>query len=276
MTLIGRTILAWTLVLSTFATSIQAQLSAPLRPKKEFEAAAVKRNYIPTLFQWPRTRVEAHRFTATNATLKMLVQTAYEPSVDAQIAGGPDWFDTAEFDIIATAPGSSKADVRLMLRQLLADRFSMAATIETRTLPVLRMLRVDPKRAVPLGLTSSGCGPARSDDDETTLCSTVGMGNGYVVTRGITMARLAALLPRLPGTGIDRVVVDETGLSDVYAFTLKFAPTHQLLGLRFEQPNSDLPSFPTAIREQLGLKLEPGRAPVEVVVIDRATLPTPD
>lgn len=272
---------AGSLAAGTFASivyviGVYAQTVAPPQNAgRTFEAASVKRNYLPKLIQRPRVRMEAHRFTAVNATLRQLIRAAYDTSVDAQIIGGPEWMDSIEFDVTATAPGAARQDVRLMLRRLLVDRFSMTARQEIRTLPVLRLLRTDPTRRLAPGLTPSACDPAQPGD-EGSGCNTVGYGSGSLVTSGVTMPRLAALLPRLPVTDIDRFVVDQTGLMDAYAFHLRFSPSGQLPGLRLFEPDADLPSFPTALREQLGLKLEPGQAPVSVLVIDRADLPTAD
>ena len=87
------------------------------------------------------------------------------------------------------------------------------------------------------------------------------------------MARFAELVT-IPYTGLDRIVIDRTSLSGLFAFDVKFLQP-KLPGLR-QSDSPDLAAFPTALQEQLGLKLEPTRAPVEVLVIDSVERPTPN
>src|SRR5688572_2911892 len=94
-----------------------------------------------------------------------------------------------------------------------------------------------------------------------------------IAARGVAMSQFARNVRELGGmTGVDRIVVDRTGLEGYYSFELNYRPTEtaQLAG------GDDNPGLFDAVREQLGLKLTPARATVDVLVIDSATLPTPD
>jgi uncharacterized protein (TIGR03435 family) len=139
-----------------------------------------------------------------------------------------------------------------MLQDFLADRFKLKAHFETRTRPMyeLRVVRTDGGLGPDMRLSKFNC--------DVDTCTTRG-GTGLMESDGIPFAAFITWLPGMSG----RPVIDKTGLSGTYEVRLRYAPD-----------NADGPSVFTALREQLGLKLEPVQAPTPVLVIDRIERPT--
>ena len=221
--------------------------------EKEFEVASVK----PTATKDNSLSADfppGGGFTCRNLTLENLLRSAYQ--VEAyQIVGGTKWLTSDGFDIQAkAAPGAvdpGRDEVRKMLQALLADRFHMTLHRETRDLPIY---------ALTVGKGGSKLQPADSSASQN---GTLKM--GHMVTRKMTMASLASILT----FDLKRPVRDETGLKGEFAFTLDWSP-----GLGEADANqSSLPSIFTALQEQLGLKLQSTKGPVEVLVIDHVELP---
>jgi uncharacterized protein (TIGR03435 family) len=164
---------------------------------------------------------------------------------------------------------------------MLAERFQMKAHWEKRELPVYMMTMARQGRPGP-GLTlksDADCARGRGEGRRPMSalgvpapppnCGAVQFGPGQLITGGIPMEWLVSTLTNVPVvTGIDRPVLDRTGLKGNYAFTLKFA------GPQNPNPDPDRPQFMTALQEQLGLKLESIRAPVDVLVIDSVQRPS--
>jgi uncharacterized protein (TIGR03435 family) len=269
---------------------LQARAQPPTEPLR-FEVASIKRNplndrIVVSQFQNGRLSLRGH-------TLGMLITSAYRVQ-EFQIADGPDWIDTEGFDILATtpsdapgtaepagpeAPGPGEPTRRdRMLRTLLEDRFSLSVHKETRERPVFALVpaRSDGRLGPALTPTSVDCATAKGLDS----CGT-SVGPGYIRVRGVTMAQLATALSRLTVTGssLNRLVVDRSGLEGRYDAELKFTPEFippipqgGLTGLPPVDPNG--PSIFTAVQEQLGLKLDPQRGPVEMLVVDRVERPS--
>ena len=246
------------------------------------------------------------RFTAPSATVRELVSAAYGLE-HYQIAGGPDWIgdDRIRFEVTATTrPDVSPADARAMLQTLLATRFGFAAHQETRELPTyaLTVAREDrnlgpalrpsgpecapmkgPMRGVaapafvaapppPPPPPPPGARPAISLGLGTPYGRCVSMaarmnGGGHWSLREITMARLAEQIKDELG----RPVHDRTGLEGTYDVDLTFASDPAVLAVAGP---TDAPPLMTALRDQLGLRLDPSRAPVPVLVVDRVEQPT--
>ena len=166
-----------------------------------------------------------------------------------------------------------------MLQALLSDRFKVAVHHEARVVPVYALLlaRSDGRRGPRLRPSEVKCGAAASnyfpvvpDPSAPPPCGDFRKSPRSLVARGMTMARLASLLT--PDVG--RIVVDVTALTESFDIELEWAPD-QLQDLNNQQ-SSDAPSLFTALQEQLGLKLESTRGPVDVLVVDRAERPTED
>ncbi len=190
-------------------------------------------------------------YTATNENLKSLIQMAYRVR-DYQIAG-PDWLRTERFDIAAKPPAGSKdADLPLMVQSLLLERFNLALHRETKESPVY-------------GLLVAKNGPKFKEVEDVGGNNT-NSNRGRFIAERCSMANLAAYLARQ----MDRPVVDMTGLAGVFDLKLNFTPENALASR--EENKVDAEAYPpllTALQEQLGLKLEPKKAPIEILVIDR-------
>ena len=231
------------------------------------------------------------RTVVSDFTLKNLVMVAWHVQ-DFQLSGRPPWFDSdsARYDIEAKAEGNpSEAESRRMLESLLADRFHLALHHETRELPIYVL--VSAKSGVHgAGLVPSKegeCTPRPQDFPpplEPGLPPYCGFAQrlrrqdtGPPLMQfhgaGITLGILARTL----GTVLDRHVEDDTGIGGSYDMTFEYAPDDDLQKrVMPDTPTSDgsLPSLFTALQEQLGLRLEPRKGPIEVLVIDRAERPS--
>jgi uncharacterized protein (TIGR03435 family) len=191
------------------------------------------------------------RVLATNVTLLILLRWAYNVA-QFQIVGEPGWASTDSYDISAAPESAATHDEALeMIRTLLADRFYLALHRETKEVPILA-----------LTIAKGGARLAKSIDADEMHTSMHGAPHG--VTAHATMAHLARYLTNQLG----RQVIDRTSLPGLFDFTLEFAP---------EGNGADAipgPSIFTALQEQLGLKLEPAKGPVEILVIDHVEKPS--
>jgi uncharacterized protein (TIGR03435 family) len=200
------------------------------------------------------------RFSATNITLLALMQWSYGVP-ERQILEGPSWLSLTRFDIQAKADigdqiKSLTSDEgnelkRRMVQALLADRFQLKLHEETRTLPAydLVVARGGPKVQ-----------PSQSHG------KSIGVGRTHFNGQGLGMTSIAEELSKITG----RVVVDKTGLTGRYDFNLLWTTDDAFA------TDSDPPTLFTAIQEQLGLKLEPAKEPVPVLIVDHVDQPTPN
>jgi uncharacterized protein (TIGR03435 family) len=231
-----------------------AQTSAPT-----FEVATIK----PT---GPSSDGHIHinyppgdRFSASNITVLTLMQWAYDMP-EKQILDGPPWLGSTRFDIQATADtgqikgltGEQDRDLkRHMVQSLFADRFHLKLHQETRPLPAYDLI------VAKGGLKLQ---PSKSNG------KTIGTGRTHFNGEGLTITIIAEELSLITG----RVVVDKTNLSGRYDLKLEWAAD--------DAPAADnsAPSLFTAIQEQVGLKLEPAKEPVPVLVIDHIEAASPN
>jgi uncharacterized protein (TIGR03435 family) len=262
---------------------------------QSFDVASVKPNKAGDNLVFNQAR--GNRLTMTGYTLQMLIQNAYDLQ-DFQIAGGPKWLNSDRFDIVATSssPDLSKVEQpfgptqqQLMLRSLLADRFKLAVHKETRELPVFALVlaRADGRPGPELRKASVDCAavaaartrgestPPQPPSGDRPVCGSR-VTPGAIIAGGITMSDLVRRLSLLSSTGssLGRMVIDRTGLSGAFDINLHFTPDRiPDLGPGGPVIDPNGPSIFTALQEQLGLKLDPQRGPVEVLVIDRAEIP---
>lgn len=275
----------WTIY---FSAAITAFSVAWLHPQAgsglRFEAASVKRNIStgPSFMT-----VSGDRFTATNFPLRLFIRNAFRVQ-PAQLIGGPDWLDDEHYDIVAKSPVRLTSEiVREMQQTLLVERFKLVTHMETRELPIyiLVLARSDGKLGPRMSLTSSDCATGRTvpapSDPQRPRCNwfsnTGSDGVTKFISGGITMATFAEAF----SLRVDRKVVDRTGLAGYYDFDLSFTPDFSppagdLPPGVVAAPNLDLGSVYTVLQEQLGLKLESARGPVDVLVIDKIDRPRPD
>ena len=243
-----------------------------------FEVATVKRNTSGDVNSWLDAK-PGGIVVAFNLTLRSLIRNAYEVQI-SQIEGGPPWLDSDRFDITATAGGPATREQRVsMLKALLEDRFKLVARIEPREMQVLALVlaRSDRQLGPQLRPSAVDCeairakadGPPPPGADGQPVCGGRSRA-GNIVARGVTMTEVARNITSQAGS----FVVDRTGLIGGFDFDLQWTPEPAAGDGR--RDILDGPSFTTALQEQLGIKLERQRAPIDILVIDRAEQPSPD
>jgi uncharacterized protein (TIGR03435 family) len=216
----------------------------------------------------PGARQSQGRFARASATLSQLVQYAYDVQ-PLQVTGGPAWVSTRRFQIDARTEQTTTPDqMRAMVRQMLAERFALKVHTDVRERPIYRLVvaRPDGKLGPSIyRIDDPECGGSNPKPCDLSTWS------GGLMSSGMGLQQLAlALFNRSQTTGIDRPVIDHTGLAGMFGFTLMFSSFDTV-------PHaSNYPSIFTALRDQLGLKLEPARGPVELLVIDSVEKPTPN
>ena len=187
--------------------------------------------------------------TIANAPLRKIVDAAFGigEDRDAYLLAGPGWMVAERYDVAARFPATTSADqVRLMLQALLKERFGMKFHRETRDVPAYVL--VVGKSGLKARPAAEGSAPGFNRRP------------GHLETRSATMAVLADKLSQQS----DRPVVDKTAVPGSYEFTLDWTPDE------LQSDGQAGPSLFTAIEEQLGLKLEARKEPMEVVVVDYA------
>jgi len=219
----------------------------------EFDAASVRPSKAPGTRSSMKS--DAGRITYTNVSLRDCLMAAYDAK-DYQISG-PAWLPTERYDIIATAPGAaSNDDMKLMLRKLLNERFQMTVHREKRELPVYAL--VVGKGGTKLLHESENPGRSRTQ-----------MSGGSVAFTSITIPELVDYMSHMRTAEMDRPVVDNTGLKGKYDFTVTLFATQEEMMAALNKGDFGSSIF-TLIQEQLGLKLEPQKLPLDMVVVDKA------
>jgi uncharacterized protein (TIGR03435 family) len=245
-----------------------AEQKAPLR----FEVASVKPNRSGDPF--PLLNSSRGRYQVNNVPLRTLIQAAYQVQ-PFQVVNAPDWTQNERFDINAKMPGEVPVAPGVqtrMLRAMLEERFKLATHRETREMPIFALVLARADGKLPTGLepASSECASVQQPSLQPgprPRCN-ANFGAGLLTSGGITMAAFARMLSGPLQVG--RHVQDRTGLAGYFQFDLKYT-TEQT-----QNADPNTPSLVTALQEQLGLKLESARGPVEVLVIDSVVRPTPD
>jgi uncharacterized protein (TIGR03435 family) len=227
---------------------------------QRFDAASIKRNTSGSRESGGSTT--PNQIRATNVTLSWLLRRAYGLQ-DYQVVGAPEWTTTERYDVLARAEQAERNQIDVMLRNLLADRFRLVSRIETRELPVYALVLARPGQLGPR-LTKT----AITDCMKTGQFCGTNSSNMVIRSVAETMTRLAEQVSPLAG----RTVIDRTGLDGRYDFEVTWTSD----ALRSPRPNDDGPSIFTALQEQLGLRLEAQRGPVEIMVIERVERPTED
>lgn len=219
---------------------------------QSFEVASIKPHPGEVIISMD-PMLRGNRVVGTASTLLDLITNAYGVRHD-QVAGGPEWIKADRFDVEAKAPGDavpSSEEVKLMMRNLLAERFGLKLHAEARDVPVYFLV-----------VAKSGAKLKAADASAPVGAITRGSDKGIrMETKRDTMQKLALQLSVSSG----RPVIDRTGLDGEYQYTLEWFPAN-----RIPPADSDVPSVFTAVEEQLGLKLETGRAPQDFLVIDYA------
>ena len=211
------------------------------------------------------TQIRGNRFATEGTTFVDVFKYAYSVHPD-QVVGGPEWLRTQKFDILAdpeTEKRPSSDQMKAMVQQLLVERFHLVMHQEQKILSVYALVKTadTPKltksTADPTGIPVVGYNPRGE----------LGVGNA-------TMANFATFLQRFV---LDRPAVDQTGIAGHYDLTLRWTPDNSRAGGKPDDPQeaaSAPPNLFTAIKEQLGLKLQPTKAPTDVFVIDQVEHPS--
>lgn len=235
------------------------------------------------------------RFVASNATVYSLIEHAYGIVSPETIEGGPAWVQSDRFDLDARSAMESQSSRRgvvgpfqLMLQRLLAERFNLQLHVARRPKAVLALVlgRSDGKLGPQIRTSSRNCeadaavakakalepGAGAAAGDIRAACS-VTTTNGTTDAAGVPMATVASAL----GLLMRGVVVDRTGLTGTFDFTLSTAPVLRaelVAQMEADGVQLNLPRLDDAVREQLGLRLQPATVDVNVYIIDRLERPT--
>ncbi|HKA00748.1 MAG TPA: M56 family metallopeptidase [Candidatus Solibacter sp.] len=258
--------------------------------KPQFEVATVK--LVPASGP-QRIRPMPGRLIA-EASVRLLMQNAYALQ-PFQIAGGPDWIASERYSIEAKADGNaSREQIFLMLQSLLEDRFRLNYHREERELPVWHLTVaksgsklpapregncIAPSSAAPAEWGGGRMAPPGQVPGAPPPCGSVRIGLEAAGARMQGGNVLMAELARMLSLALGRTVVDKTGYTKSFDLQLDFLPDAVTTAMPAPPPGSDIsersnaPSILVALREQLGLRLESAKGPVEVLVIDHIERP---
>ncbi|HWC99351.1 MAG TPA: TIGR03435 family protein [Candidatus Sulfopaludibacter sp.] len=222
------------------------------------------------------------RITSSHTSLKMFIMRAYD--VKAYQVVGPGWLETESYDLVAKVPaGATNDQVRAMMRNLLAERFKLAQHRDAKEMSVYtlvagkdgpKLTETSAKVPEPDSPPAESKGPAIGADGFPILRPGV-LASGPIILFRNGQARLLAnglTIPRLANSlsqQLDRMVIDETGLTGKYDVTLTWTPDR---GPNLPPPTEGVDAANdifTAIQRQLGLRLVSKKAPVPVIVVDR-------
>jgi uncharacterized protein (TIGR03435 family) len=234
------------------------------------------------------------RVNVTNMSLKDLIVFAYKVQ-PFQVTGGPPWLDSARFDIVAKAEKPpAQGELFLMVQSLLAERFGLKLRRESKEMPVYALVSAKNGNKATPGLVEAkegGCAvvnpsaippPPKPGEAPPKFCGGLLMGRGQVNGTAVSVSQLGPLLSRMLG----RTVVDQTGMAGKFDIKLEWTPeeTQQMFGgppplaggdaPKSTAPEMAGPSIFTAIQEQMGLRLESQKGPVEMLIVENAEKPT--
>ena len=211
------------------------------------------------------TQIRGNRFATEGTTFVDVFKYAYNVHPD-QVVGGPEWLRTQKFDILAdpeTEKRPSSDQMKAMVQQLLAERFHLAMHREQRVLSVYA-----------LGITADTPKLTKSTADPSGIPAVAYNPRGELHVGNATMANFATFLQRFV---LDRPAVDQTGIAGQFDLVLRWTPDDSRAREKSDDPKEDasaLPNLFTAIKEQLGLKLQPTKAATDVYLIDRVEHPS--
>lgn len=250
------------------------------KPEFNFEVATIK----PSNGQQPNRGIltSPGRFRAENWPVKNVIMFAYDLKSDTQISGYPEWVNSADYDMDAKAdeattaaleklpPDQRSRQVKLMVQTLLAERFHLKVSYQTREIPVYALViaKGGPKLTLSTGPKILAGGGTQSSLNERR--------SGELESLNMSLDELAAAAPDLFPEVSDRVVVNKTGLTGNYNWTLKWTPEasaqQNFRGADGTSPPSNsadsAPGLFTALEQQLGLKLVSQKGSVETLVVD--------
>ena len=255
----------------------------PPPPPAEFDVATIKPSQPDAKMNG---RINGSQVSLQAGTMKFMITFAYDIS-DEMLVGAPKWVDTDHFDLLGKAavdptPGAPQIDLddlREMMRKFLAERFQLKVHMEDRPLDAYTLVAANPKlkKADPANRTGCKEGPGADGKDPRIANPILGR---LLTCHNMTMAQFGTMLQTLANGYIHTPVLDSTGLTDAYDFTLSFSTAGQLQsggGSGNPPPPGDAPlasdpsgalSLPDAMNKQLGVKLVQQKRPVPALVID--------
>ena len=274
--------------LACLAANVAAQSVAQSPAPASFDAVSIK----PQTGEAPLVSGPSSpdRFADPDTDLLFLIRYAHD-LFEYQVVGGPGWVRSKRWQISAKAPAPAHGPaMRALVRRMLEDRFALKTHVETRELPVYNLVlaRGDRQLGPNIQPSSVDCMPfltgqrpmsesPREKESGMPACSVGGsISKEGLLTPRLNGQPLSSLVRNLEAS-LQRRVVDKTGLQGNYDITLGYVDDSLLAqsSLRTAAPaSSEGPSLMTALQEQLGMKLEPARGAVEVLVIDSASEPT--
>jgi uncharacterized protein (TIGR03435 family) len=259
--------LAFTLLLFALH-GVNAQPPEARPTFNKFEVATIK----PTTLDWPGggrfMRMQtAHQFVARNYTLRVILAAAFNLTPRA-VSGGPSWVDSDRYDVVAKAPGEVRPtsyEQMAMLRKLLTDRFKLTFHREKKEFTIYA-LTIASKGSK---LTASK--PDPSPEGAPPLVFALSPMGARLAARDASMGEFTWVMQR---SALDRPVVDQTGLSGRYDFDLEWSPDETQFDGNVPPRNPDEPDLFTAMQQQLGLRLEAMKGPIDALVIDQVQKPS--
>jgi uncharacterized protein (TIGR03435 family) len=251
-----------------------------------FDVASIRRTTATNIID-NNLAYQPGRFLVRNQNMRIVIAMVYgQPSAAGlsdsmleRVIGGPRWLDTDGYDIDArTDPGVSEPTVRAMVRALVEDRFRLKVRTEQREMPIYTLVQTGDGAKLGTALTRS----SGSDCSESTAGPGVppcGLGRPRTTETGLTWSSRHATPAQLAGVVegfLDRPVVDRTGLAGGYGFTFAIPPQAliEIMVPDASDPGRKLPKVSSLLQEQLGLRLESARGPIDVWVIESIERPS--
>jgi uncharacterized protein (TIGR03435 family) len=236
---------------------------------RSFDVVSIKRNTAAQGRAVPQ--VSPGRLSIEALTLRDLIGAAFRSSGTEVIIEGPGWIDTDLFQVEARTGDAAPIDMA-MLQPPLIERFNLRVRRERRERPIYQLLLVDSRGRLGPQLTRSTCVPPGASAAQTNagapdqpVCTPIRVAAGpSMVAEGVTMAELAERLAAFPV--INRTVSDGTGLNGRFDFRIQWVPGGPVV----DAGAGNGPDLFTALRDQLGLRLERSTAAVDVVVVEGA------
>jgi len=274
------------LLLAGLAIAALPLAAQSVLPRFEVTSVKINRSALPGGID-----LRPNQFTATNSTLRELIAAANNVKGTFRVVGGPPWVDTDRFDVQArwsapVRPDPAMATTMAMMRTLLADRFRLRTRLARQGRPIFALMTTDSggrtgprlRPASSAACLERGMLPGEVPVGELPSCG-LSAGPGRMSGRSVGLYLLAEYLsPR-----INRLVTDRTGLTGTFDLDLEWemedatrAALPRLSPDGTPPPEFDGAPLLTALRDQLGLRLEATTGPVAVIVIDSVERPTPD
>jgi uncharacterized protein (TIGR03435 family) len=278
-----RTLLPTTLLLlagsMAVALPLCAQGPAPAITPLAYDVVAIKPNKSGSNMMGYGDRADG--YSANNISLSVLIHFAYNLKTDTQLTGLPGWADSARFDIQSKMDEETAAALkklprdhaieqrRLMMQTLLADRFQLKVHQVTKELPIyalviakggVKLSGANPNDTYPNGIKAP---------DGTSRPGMMQMRDGELKAQAIPVSSLVYYL----AANVDRIVVDNTGLTGNYDMSLRWS-SDEVANAQQDPTTNSAPSLFTALQEQLGLKLESTKGPVDTIVVDHVAQPS--